>query len=329
MILKTVQRTAQGSYVRGDCVEFLRSRLGKKLKGRVQLILTSPPFPLNNKKSYGNLQGEEYLDWFKQLAPPLAHLLTPTGSIVLEIGNAWLPGRPVQSLLHLESLVGFVKNPQASLRLCQQFIAYNPSRLPSPAEWVTIRRIRLTDSYTHLWWMSKTDFPYADNRQILRPYSSSMKSLFKRNSYNSGKRPSEHSISKNGFLKRHRGSIPHNLFELEAIDPGGDVRLPNAFRFSNTASNDFFFRACREHGLIPHPARMPVGLASFFVQFLTKPGDLVFDPFAGSNTTGFAAEALGRRWLAVDVHKRYFRQSLIRFRDPRLKHANGARRSRE
>src|SRR5690606_29409967 len=121
--------------------------LGKQLKGKVQLILTSPPFPLNNKKSYGNLSGDEYLTWFTSLAPLFASLLTEDGSIVVELGNAWVPGRPVQSLLHLESLLAFVKHEEAGLRLCQQFICYNPARLPSPAQWVTIKRERVTDSF--------------------------------------------------------------------------------------------------------------------------------------------------------------------------------------
>jgi site-specific DNA-methyltransferase (cytosine-N4-specific) len=114
----------------------------------VNLILTSPPFPLNNKKSYGNLEGKEYKKWFTGLAEIFAYLLTPDGSIVIEMGNSWLNGRPVQSLLHLESLMGFVKNRRADFRLCQQFICYNPSRLPGPAQWVTVNRIRTTDSFT-------------------------------------------------------------------------------------------------------------------------------------------------------------------------------------
>jgi hypothetical protein len=156
---KLVQQTKRGRFYWGDSTQVLSSRIGARLRGRVQLILTSPPFPLNNKKSYGNLNGDHYAKWFAKLAPLFADLLTPTGSIVIEMGNAWMPQRPVQSLLHLDSLMAFVKNPKAGLRLCQQFICYNPSRLPSPAQWVTVKRIRATDSFTHIWWMAKTDYP--------------------------------------------------------------------------------------------------------------------------------------------------------------------------
>lgn len=311
-------KTALGEYYVGDSVELLRSGLGKKLQGKVQLILTSPPFPLNEKKSYGNLRGDDYREWFSSLAPIFARVLREDGSIVVEMGNAWVPGRPVQSLLHLESLISFVNNPQADLRLCQQFICYNPSRLPSPAQWVTVNRIRLTDSYTHVWWFAKTDFPKADNRKVLRPYGHAMKALLRRQSYNSGKRPSEHEISDTGFLIDHGGSIMPNVVELEQMDAAREIRLPNAFSLSNTGSNDYFLRTCRERNITPHPARMPLGLAAFFIQFLTEPGDLVLDPFGGSNTTGFAAEILGRQWVSIDAKEEYALQSQIRFEDPSL-----------
>src|SRR5690606_30415596 len=102
----------------------------------------------------------------------------------------------------------------------------NPSRLPSPAPWVTIKRIRTIDSYTNVWWMSKSDFPKADNRKVLRPYSKSMQKLLKDQKYNSGRRPSEHVISETSFLKNHNGSIMHNVIEVEQIDPDRDRRMP-------------------------------------------------------------------------------------------------------
>lgn len=311
-MLKIDHHTNNGSYHIGDSVQLLTGELLDNFKGKVQLILTSPPYPLNNKKSYGNLKGDSYKEWFVGLAKIFSDLLTPDGSIVIEIGNSWEPHRPVQSLLSLESLLGFVKHPEADLRLCQQFICYNPSRLPSPAQWVTVNRIRATDSYTNIWWMAKSDFPKADNRKVLRPYSDSMLRLLKRQNYNKGRRPSEHVVSEDGFLTDHGGSITQNVFEMEAIDHAQNVRLPNAFRLSNTVSNDHFMTTCRERGIVPHPARMPIGLASFFIQFLTDPADIVLDPFAGSNTTGFVAETLSRRWISIEAKSDYAEQARIR-----------------
>jgi len=115
-------------------------------------------------------------------------------------------------------LLKFVNKPGANLKLCQEFICYNPSRLPGPAEWVTVKRIRTVDSFTRLWWMAKSDYPKADNAKILRPYSKSMKSLLARKKYNSGKRPSEHKINDKSFLNSNKGSIMHNVIELKPMD---------------------------------------------------------------------------------------------------------------
>lgn len=287
-------RTDLGSMYRGRIESFLNARSSSKLKGRVHLILTSPPFPLNRKKKYGNLQGQEYVKWLAALARPLRELLEPNGSIVLEMGNAWEPGEPVMSTLALEALLAFLK--AGDLKLCQQFICYNPARLPSPAQWVNVERIRLKDSYTHVWWMSPTGRPRADNTQVLKPYSRSMLKLLDSRKYNAGKRPSEHNIGKTSFLTRNAGAIPSNVLT-----------------FSNTGNHDPYLRYCRSHEIQVHPARMPSGLAKFFIRFLTNTGDLVLDPFAGSNTTGHSASELGRRWIAVEADDSYIQGSKGRF----------------
>ncbi|EBW5403973.1 site-specific DNA-methyltransferase [Salmonella enterica subsp. enterica serovar Southampton] len=312
-------RTKMGRLFVGDSVSLSQKYLSRHYKNKFNLIITSPPFPLNNKKKYGNLQGEAYYDWFISLAPIFSNLLTDDGSLVIEIGNSWESGRPIQSLLHLECLLGLVKNPNSDLRLIQEFICYNPSRLPSPAQWVTVNRIRTVDSYTHVWWISKSDFPKANNAKVLRPYSKEMENLIKRKKYNAGKRPSEHGISPTAFFRDNGGSIPHNLFELDAIDASRDVRLPhNILSYSNTTSNDYYFKRCREKNISPHPARMHGGLINFFIDFLTDEGDLVLDPFAGSNTTGYCAEKLNRRWISIEANKSYALDSMIRFEDPEL-----------
>jgi site-specific DNA-methyltransferase (cytosine-N4-specific) len=286
---------------------FLDGPASNEFQEQVDLILTSPPFPLLTKKKYGNETGEEYLLWLSTLAPRLADLLKPEGSIVIEIGNAWERGDPVMSTLPLEALLAFQKS--AGLYLCQQVICYNPARLPSPAEWVTVNRWRLKDSYTHVWWLSKTPRPVADNKRVLVPYSKGMQRLLKKQSYNAGKRPSGHDISQKGFLKDHGGAIAPNVIDL------ADTSLipESLLRFSNTGWDSNYRKYCKEHGLEAHPARMQAGLAAFFIRFLTQEGDLVIDPFAGSNTTGATAEDLERRWIGVEASLEYAEGSRGRF----------------
>jgi DNA modification methylase len=318
-IPRKVHGTKMGTFFEGDALRLLESRTFRSYRGRVNLIFTSPPFPLNEKKTYGNLKGEAYLDWTAQAAAIFWELLAPNGSLVVEIGNSWEPGRPVQSLLTIQALMSFLGRDCKRMQLCQQFVCYNPSRLPGPAQWVTVEKIRVTDSFTHVWWLSKTDRPKANVRRVLRPYSSDMQKLLVRGSYNAGKRPSEHVVSANGFNANNGGSIPHNFLETEPIDPAREPRLPNAFSFGNTANSGHFVDACKSAGITPHPARMPLGLPAFFIEFLTEPGDVVLDPFAGSNTTGFMAERLGRRWLSVEIQQDYATQAKIRLADPNLK----------
>nr|WP_302579054.1 site-specific DNA-methyltransferase [Methanobrevibacter arboriphilus] len=308
-----------GEYYIGNSKNILKSKIGQKIKGNVQLILTSPPFPLNEKKKYGNLQGEEYKKWLVGMSKTFSDLIKEDGSIVMEIGNSWESGKPIQSLLYLETLLEFVKNKKSNLRLCQEFVCYNPSRLPSPAPWVTRKRIRAIDSFTHIWWMAKSDYPKADNTKVLRPYSKSMKNLLKKKKYNSGKRPSGHKIAEKSFFKKNNGSIMPNVLEIEQIDENREWRLPeNILSISNSGANEFFARKCRKKGIELHPARMQSELALFFIELLTEPGDIILDPFAGSNTTGFCAEFLGRKWVSVEIKEEYSEQSKIRFEDPIL-----------
>lgn len=258
----------------------------------VNLILTSPPFALTRKKEYGNKSSEEYVEWFLRFAADFKRVLTPDGSFVVDLGGAYLPGFPTRSLYQYDLLIRLCR--EHGFFLAQEFFHYNPARLPAPAEWVNVRRIRVKDSVNVVWWLSKTEWPKADNRAVLRPYSDSMISLLK-NGYRAKLRPSGHDISSN-FSKDNAGAIPPNLLEI-----------------ANTESNSLYLRKCKEAGVKPHPARFPRDFADFFIKFLTEEGDVVLDPFAGSNTTGFAAEALMRRWIAFELSEDYLKASRFRF----------------
>ncbi|MGH7870432.1 MAG: DNA methyltransferase, partial [Candidatus Dormibacteraceae bacterium] len=196
----------------------------------------------------------------------------------------------------------------AGLCLCQHIICHNPARLPTPAQWVTVERSRLKDSFTHVWWMAAQPRTKADNRKVLTPYGARMNDLLRRGSYNAGMRPSGHRISKTGFLTNHGGAIAPSMIDVEG--PGAPSSV---LRFSNTAWEAGYVEYCKTQQLEPHPARMRPALAAFFIEFLTDPGDLVLDPFAGSNTTGAVAERIKRRWLSVEANRTYAEGSKGRF----------------
>ena len=308
-----VYKTTRGKMYLGKIEDALDSKAFKSLEGKINLILTSPPFPLITKKQYGNETGHAYLKWLSKLAPKMAKLLTPDGSIVIEIGNAWVQGEPTMSTLTLEALLAFKK--AGKLKLCQHIICHNPARLPTPAAWVTVKRLRLKDTYTHVWWLSRSKNPKADNRNVLLPYSRTMKALLKRKTYNFGRRPSGHVISETGFLKDHGGAIAPNVLlgqETEAAVPA------SLLRFSATGWDASYRKYCEAHKLTAHPARMQTEMAAFFISFLTDRKDLVFDPFGGSNTTGAVAESLGRSWISLEAQEEYARGSLGRFKKSQI-----------
>lgn len=258
----------------------------------INLILTSPPFALTRKKEYGNESAEKYVEWFLPFAYEFKRVLKTDGSLVIDLGGAYLPGIPVRSIYQYELLVRLCK--EVGFFLAQEFYHYNPARLPTPAEWVTIRRIRVKDSVNVVWWLSKTPTPKADNRKVLKPYSQSMKQLLQ-NGYKPKTRPSGHDIS-DKFQKDNKGAIPPNLLEI-----------------ANTESNSVYLRRCKAAGIKTHPARFPQGFAEFFIKFLTNKDDIVLDPFAGSNTTGFVCETLQRRWISFEINEDYLVGSRYRF----------------
>lgn len=278
--------TQWGTAIVGDSLEVMRALPPDS----VDLVMTSPPFALKRKKEYGNKDAHEYVAWFEPFALEIFRILKPAGSFVIDIGGTWNVGSPTRSLYQYELLIRLVERFQ----FAQEFFWHNPGKLPSPAEWVTVRRVRVTDAVNTVWWLSKTEWPKADNRRVLRPYSESMKNLISQG-YKARLRPSGHDISTK-FQKDHGGSIPHNLLQI-----------------ANTDSNSQYLRTCKEQGVKPHPARFPHALPEFFIKFLTDSGDMVLDPFAGSNVTGRAAEDLRRHWLAIELSEPYLAASQYRF----------------
>jgi site-specific DNA-methyltransferase (cytosine-N4-specific) len=258
----------------------------------VALVVTSPPYALRRKKSYGNVAVNSYLDWFLPFADAIHRVLRDDGSFVFELAPAWQHGTGTRSLFLYELILKLCEGGR--FHLVQEFYWNNPSRLPSPAEYVTIRRTRVKDAVNVVWWLSKSGTPRADNRRVLRPYSRSMHRLF-REGVQPARRPSEHRISAQ-FDRDNGGAIPSNLLQI-----------------ANTTSRDDYLARCKAAGLTAHPARFPSALPEFFVRFLTEAGDLVLDPFAGSNVTGQVAESLGRRWLAVEINADYVAGSRLRF----------------
>lgn len=293
MKMTPLYRTHNGNAYVGDAFDLLQDLADES----VDLVITSPPFALQRKKTYGNVDEEEYVDWIKPFGREVFRVLKNSGSFVLDIGGAYRAKVPSRSLYNFRVLLTFCD--EIGFRLAEDFYWFNPSKLPSPIEWVNRRKMRAKDSVNTVWWFSKTDFPKADTRKVLTPYSDRMKKLIQNPSgfYTPKKRPSGHDISGN-FGKDNGGAIPSNLLSIP-----------------NTESNSSYQRACKALGIECHPARFPADLPSFFIKMLTDEHDCVLDIFAGSNTTGRVAESLNRQWIAMEINHDYLASSVFRFLD--------------
>ena len=261
----------------------------------IDLIMTSPPFALQRQKEYGNQAQNEYVDWFMQFAKEAYPKLKDTGSFVVDLGGAYCKGRPVRSLYQYRLLIRMCD--ELGYNLAEEFFWYNPSKLPSPIEWVNKRKIRAKDSVNTNWWFCKGDNPKADVRRVLVPYSESMKRLLNSNGtyYTPKERPSGHVMS-DKFNNDNGGAIPSNLLQIP-----------------NSESNGHYLKYCSLLDIKSHPARFPIALPEFYIKYLTEPGDLVVDLFSGSNTTGMAAEGLGRKWISMELSQEYLAASVLRF----------------
>jgi len=284
-------RTRRGRIYHGDSIGLLNTTLAER---SVDLIVTSPPFGLIRKKPYGNAAADEYLEWFRPFAEGMRRVLKENGSLVIDIGPAWTEGTPTKSLYQFELLTMLCR--EYGFYLAQDFYWWNPSRMPAPAEWVNVRRLRAKDAVNPVWWLSPSPWPKASNLRVLTGYGKDQKKLF-RNGYNAGKRPSGHVVSKN-WGKDNGGAIPPNL-----------IAAPN------TISDDPYQLYCKSMGIEPHPARFPWALPEFFIRMLTDQGDLVVDPFGGSCLTGAVAEHLEREWVCGDIVEDYLFGAVGRFQE--------------
>ncbi len=121
-LMMTFHKTKHGEIVLGDSLDFLTSVDA----GSVDLVITSPPFGLVRKKDYGNVESHEYVEWFKPFGKELKRILKPSGSLVIDIGGAWIPGQLTRSLYHFELAIMLCR--ELEFYLAREFFWWNPSK---------------------------------------------------------------------------------------------------------------------------------------------------------------------------------------------------------
>ena len=259
----------------------------------VDLIFTSPPYPLIRTKEYGTWSVEDWLTWMNKLARDWRSMLAPTGSLMVNLGPVYDRGSPTQNPYIERMTLDFIDKLQ--LHLCDRLFWHNPCEPPAPRQWVGVKRARLKPSVEAVLWFGRSAAPKANNRNVLQAYAPGTVRWMKRPRV-PAQHPSGHDINAGSYRNDNGGAIPSTL--ITAANVGAD----RAYR-----------QHCREHGLPAHPATMPAKLPELAIRLCTDPGDLTFDPFFGSGTTALVAERLNRRWIGTERSLAYIAGAKSRF----------------
>lgn len=257
-----------------------------KLDEPIALLLTSPPYPLRKPRAYGNPPESAYVDFICHAMEPIVRNLLPGGSIVINVSqDIFEAGLPSRSL-YLERMV-LALHDRLGLHLMDRIPWVNLSKAPGPVVWASKSRQQLNVAYEPIYWFTNSPKDcFSDNRRVLEPHSERHQKLMaaggeqRERVYSDG----AYRLHKGSFGKVTEGRIPRNVLHIG--HHCADAQKCN--------------RYAKAHGLRPHGAPMPLALAVKLIRFLTRPGQLVADNFAGQLTTGKAAEITGRRWLCTE-----------------------------
>lgn len=269
-----------------------------KLDEPIHLILTSPPYPLRKPRAYGNPGAKEFVTFLIDALEPLIKSLVPGGSLALNLSNdIFNPGLPSRST-YLERVV--IALEDKGLHLMDRIIWSNPSKPPGPIAWASKSRQQLNVGWEPvLWFTNDPKACFSDNRRVLEPHTERHQRFVA-----AGGATQEVNYGDGAYRRRAgafgqatEGRIPRNVVTIgHSSSEVTNTRRTNA-----------------SHGLQAHGALFPLRLAQFLINFLTRPGHLVADPCGGWNTTGLAAELLGRRWITTEKMAQYAAGGAIRF----------------
>lgn len=268
----------------------------------IALSLSSPPYPLNNPKAYGNVKESVYVDWICEAIEPIVKNLVKGGSIVINVGNdVFLKGLPARSNYRERMVIAF--EDRLGLFKMDEIPWINTSKAPGPIFWSSITRQQLNSAWEPVYWFTNDPKKcLSNNRRVLQTHSEKHLQWLKNRSLTETvservNSDGAHKVRRDSYANITDGKIPRNIF----------------VRGHRCADQNLYKSNCLKLGIQPHGAPFPLELAKFFIEFLTKVDDLVVDPFAGSFTVAKAAETLGRKWICTDIIWEYLRGSYTRF----------------
>ncbi|WP_278636126.1 DNA-methyltransferase [Capnocytophaga sputigena] len=262
--------------LQGDSTEVLKTLPDNS----IDLIVTSPPYADQRKSTYGGISPDKYVEWFLPISEQLLRVLKPSGTFVLNIKEKVVEGE--RSTYVMELILAMRKQ---GWLWTEEFIWHKKNSYPG--KWPN----RFRDAWERLLQFNKSKKFAMYQEEVMVPMGDWAKSRLK-NLSDTDKRRDNSKVG-SGF-----GKNISNWIDREKAYP------TNVLHLATECNNK------------KHSAAFPEELPEWFIKLFTKEGDMVLDPFAGSGTTLFVAERMGRSAIGIEIMEDYYKMIKNQLEEP-------------
>lgn len=251
--------------LKGDSLKILT----KLPDNSIDLIVTSPPYADNRKKTYGGISPKKYNDWILPITAELQRVLKPTGTFILNIKEKVTNGERNTYVLEL-----IIKMREQGWLWTEEFMWHKKNSFPG--KWPN----RFRDSWERLLQFNKEKKFAMYQDEVKVEVGNWAKGRL--NNLSETDKTRDNAKNGSGF-----GKNVSNWVGREMVYPTNVLHLATECNNKN------------------HSAAFPNSLPEWFIKLFTTENDTVLDPFAGSGTTLFVAQKLNRNSIGIEIVPEY------------------------